>query len=191
MICLTCGTENDSQAESCRFCGGRLIDWRSGASAPAGAAPQEVPTAGPAQHYAGFWRRFIAFLIDQLLLGIVTFFFTASYFLTSVTEPDTEMFMITLISNKIFSILLHWIYFTVMESCPTQATLGKMAIGIVVTDYEGRRISFLRANGRYFGKFLSALLFGIGFIMAGITRRKQALHDMIAATLVVMKQGIA
>ncbi len=188
MICLTCGRENEAQVQSCRFCGSRLIDWRVARPA-AGPAPQEVPAAGPGPHYAGFWRRFVAILIDELLLGIVAFFFTATYFLTSMTGPDPEVFKITLISNKIFSILLHWLYFTIMESCPTQATVGKMAIGIVVTDCEGKRISLLRANGRYFGKFLSALLFGIGFIMAGITKRKQALHDMLAGTLVVMKHG--
>jgi uncharacterized RDD family membrane protein YckC len=62
-----------------------------------------------------------------------------------------------------------------------------MALGIVVTDLEGRRISWGRANARYWSKFISALIFLIGYIMAGFTQKKQALHDMIAGTLVVVK----
>jgi len=76
-----------------------------------------------------------------------------------------------------------WIYEAAMESSSKQATLGKMALGLKVTDEQGRRISFARATARYFSKFISAILF-IGYIMAGFTARKQALHDMIAGTLV-------
>jgi uncharacterized RDD family membrane protein YckC len=60
-----------------------------------------------------------------------------------------------------------------------------MALGIIVTDLEGRRIGFGRATGRYFAKILSALILGIGFLMVAFTQRKQGLHDMIAGTLVV------
>lgn len=72
-----------------------------------------------------------------------------------------------------------------MESSAKQATLGKMALGIVVTDLEGARIGFGRATGRYFAKILSGLILGIGFLMAAFTERKQGLHDIIAGTLVV------
>jgi uncharacterized RDD family membrane protein YckC len=74
-----------------------------------------------------------------------------------------------------------------MESSVKQATLGKLAIGIIVTDLQGSRITFGRATGRYFGKILSSLILSIGYIMAGFTEKKQALHDMIAGCLVVMK----
>jgi uncharacterized RDD family membrane protein YckC len=72
-----------------------------------------------------------------------------------------------------------------MESSAKQATVGKMALGIIVTDLDGRRIGFGRATGRYFAKILSALTLGIGFLMAGFTERKQALHDMVASCLVI------
>jgi uncharacterized RDD family membrane protein YckC len=62
-----------------------------------------------------------------------------------------------------------------------------MAIGIKVTDLNGNRISFGRATGRYFAKILSGMILMIGYIMAGFTEKKQALHDMIASCLVVMK----
>jgi len=78
-----------------------------------------------------------------------------------------------------------WLYFALMESSAWQATLGKRAVGIKVTDMEGGRISFGRATGRHFGKFVSALIFYIGFIMAGFTEKRQALHDIMAGCLVV------
>ncbi|MGB6469852.1 MAG: RDD family protein, partial [Candidatus Acidiferrales bacterium] len=68
-----------------------------------------------------------------------------------------------------------------------QGTLGKRALGLLVTDLEGRRVSFGRASGRYFGKIVSALILMIGFIMAGFTEKKQALHDMLAGCLVLRK----
>ncbi len=74
-----------------------------------------------------------------------------------------------------------------MESSSKQATLGKMALGIIVTDVNGERIGFGRATGRFFGKIVSGMIFYIGYIMAGFTDRKQALHDMMAGTLVVNK----
>ena len=65
--------------------------------------------------------------------------------------------------------------------------VGKRAKGIMVTDLNGNQISFGAANKRYWGKFLSALILMIGFMMAGLSKRKQALHDMLAETLIVRK----
>jgi len=78
-------------------------------------------------------------------------------------------------------------YYVGQESSRKQATLGKRALGIIVTDLHGNRISNGRAVGRYFAKLLSALILLIGYFMAGFTEKKQALHDMIAGTLVVVK----
>ena len=73
----------------------------------------------------------------------------------------------------------------------SEATPGKLAVGICVTDLEGQRISFPRALGRTLGKLLSVLFFGLGFLMAGWTARKQALHDLLAGTLVVQRARVA
>ncbi len=173
MKCPRCGKEHDELARFCQYCGLGLS---------AGEAE-----ALPEPRYAGFWRRFAAIIIDELILGAVSVFFSVTYLLTIMSSPDFETVKITVLSNRIFSLFLHWLYFTIMESSSIRATLGKMALGIIVTDYKGRRISFARANGRYFGKILSAFIFCIGFMMAGFTRKKQALHDMLAETLVVMK----
>ncbi|MGC4090180.1 MAG: RDD family protein [Polyangiaceae bacterium] len=77
-----------------------------------------------------------------------------------------------------------WLYFAIMESSPRQATVGKLALGLAVTDENGRRIGFGRATGRYFAKIISSIILLIGFMMVGWTARKQGLHDLIAGTLV-------
>lgn len=186
MICPKCGTTSDEQARFCRFCGHVLLvgDEQVEAEPVRG----EIAAASPVTvHYAGFWRRFLALFIDEIILGAVSLFLSATYLLTVTSGPDLESIKVVALGNNIFSFFLHWLYFTLLESSPTRATLGKMAIGIIVTDYNGQRISFLRANGRYFAKFVSAFIFFIGFLMAGLTRKKQALHDLLAETLVVLK----
>lgn len=120
--------------------------------------------------YAGFWKRFVAYLIDGIILGII------GAILTSQMDEAVAGTVTT---------ILGWLYFAGMESSSRQATLGKSVLGIYVTDLDGNRISFLRATGRYFAKILSGLILGIGYIMAAFTARKQALHDMLASTLVL------
>src|SRR6185503_12528829 len=82
-----------------------------------------------------------------------------------------------------------WLYQTLMESSKLQATLGKMALGLRVTDLDGNRISWGRANARYFASILSMMTLYIGYIMAAFTQKKQALHDMVAGTLVLGQQS--
>jgi uncharacterized RDD family membrane protein YckC len=122
--------------------------------------------------YAGFWNRAIALLIDSVLLAIV------SIIVNILLNENAAGFIGTLVG---------WLYFAGMESSGRQATLGKSAMGLVVTDMNGNRISFLRATGRYFAKILSALILLIGYIIAAFTARKQALHDMLASTLVLKR----
>jgi uncharacterized RDD family membrane protein YckC len=87
----------------------------------------------------------------------------------------------------IFLLFGSWLYEAFMESSSYQATLGKMIFGMKVTDLNGNRISFERATGRHFAKWLSAMIFCIGYIMVGFTERKQGLHDLLAGTLVLRK----
>jgi len=99
--------------------------------------------------------------------------------------PGLGVHIVDGIVGFVFSSCASWIYEAAMESSAKQATLGKMALGLKVTDVEGRRISFARATGRHFAKYISGMILLIGYIMAGFTARKQALHDMIAGTLVI------
>jgi uncharacterized RDD family membrane protein YckC len=133
--------------------------------------------------YAGFWRRFAAWILDGLLLSLVTVPFTLQFGGDAAAEAARTSAVGTI------STVVGWLYFALMESSAKQATVGKMALGIIVTDEDGRRIGFGRATGRYFAKILSALILGIGFLMAGFTERKQALHDMVASCLVIKGQA--
>ena len=105
-----------------------------------------------------------------------------------VNMPGIGINLVSIVVRFVFGALVKWIYEALMESSSRQATVGKIALGLKVTDLEGKRISFSRASGRVFGKYISAMIFFIGYIMAGFTERKQALHDMIAGTLVVRTQ---
>jgi len=136
----------------------------------------DLTTTKPAvssANYAGFWKRFAAILIDGIIISAASAMFTAG----------------TMGMGWVSIFVLPWLYEAVMLSSEKQATLGKMALGIAVTDLAGGRISFGRATGRHFAKWVSALLLGVGFLMAAFTEKKQALHDMMAETLVVNKQS--
>jgi uncharacterized RDD family membrane protein YckC len=151
--------------------------------------------------YAGFWKRFAAYCIDKLLISAVTLmlvlpvlaFFGVGILTVAMEEREEELVAVILAAIVSYGLLalaltvMTWLYHAVMESSTQQATLGKMALGIKVTDLEGRRISFGRATGRYFSKIISDLTFSIGYILAGFTDKKQALHDMVASCLVVNK----
>ena len=132
--------------------------------------------------YGGFWVRVFAYLVDIIPLSIVLL-------VTSMVAGEPlfgddyapERYWVSDLVRLIAGIA----YFARFESSSYQATPGKMAVGLIVVDETGRRISFLRASGRYFAKVLSALILLIGFILVAFTARKQGLHDMIASTLVV------
>jgi uncharacterized RDD family membrane protein YckC len=127
--------------------------------------------------YAGFWRRVLAVIIDGLLLSAVT-----APFIFAIGGDDAYS---ARSGASTFPSVIGWLYYALMESSAKQATLGKMALGIVVTDLDGRRIGFGKATARYFAKILSVLTIGIGFLMVAFTERKQGLHDILAGTLVV------
>jgi uncharacterized RDD family membrane protein YckC len=136
--------------------------------------------------YAGFWKRLFAFVIDHLVLMGLSFGvgLALGFVLALTLGPNLDVNQLALIGNGV-GLVLFWLYFTVQESSESQATVGKRALHIKVTDEFGQRISFARANGRFFGKFLSGALLGLGYLMAAFTERKQALHDLLAHTLVV------
>lgn len=137
--------------------------------------------------YAGFWRRVAAFLIDTILLSfiVIAIIVVLWFALGSTNISNEEKLSVLQVINFVVSVAMNIGYFAVMESSASQATLGKMALGIKVTDLNGRRITLGRAVGRAFGKMLSWIICYIGLIMAGFTERKQGLHDMLASTLVL------
>lgn len=151
-----------------------------------------MPDGNP--QYAGFWRRVGALFVDAIVLNLAMVaigFVLPVHEAVDLAAPDSALglffaFQYNTLGTLVI-ILLGWLYYAGMESSVRQATLGKMALSLVVTDLEGERIGFGRATGRYFAKFLSWLTLLVGFFMAGFTRRKQALHDILAKTLVISR----
>jgi uncharacterized RDD family membrane protein YckC len=137
--------------------------------------------------YAGFWRRLAALLIDSLFAGAAGFLigFLIGIVVVASGGGDLDRGWSALIN--VVSVFGWFLYFALMESSSHQATVGKIALGIQVTDIDGDRLSFGRALGRNLAKLISAIILYIGFILAAFTERKQALHDMIAGTLVVKR----
>lgn len=160
-----------------------------------------IPTAAPSPRplsYAGFWKRFAAYLIDGCLISFASLFFIVPLVIVvgvggasgELDDPSVGLIAV-LLGMYVFAVMilfvLQWLYYAIMEST-RGATFGKMALGIKVVDLDGHPISFGRASGRYFAKIISSLTFGIGYVIAGFSQQKQALHDMIAGCLVVNKE---
>ncbi|MFJ7747281.1 RDD family protein [Peribacillus sp. NPDC097295] len=153
------------------------------------------------KEYAGFWIRFGANIIDGIIIGIpsgilmtiVNLFWIGS--MSSVQEDmydptyggggEIFAFMGGTLITVFLSVLISFFYYTLLHSSKWQGTIGKKLLNIKVVDLNGKRIGFGKASGRYFATILSGIIFYIGYIMAGFTERKQALHDMVAGTLVI------
>jgi len=155
-------------------------------------------------NYAGFWMRFVAIIIDGIIIGVAQSFifvpilaalglgFASSAQTMDFSDPEQAAGMIASIGALIggywiLSLSIQVLYFSFMEASKFQATLGKMALGIKVTDLNGGKLDFGKAFIRNISKILSYMILFIGYIMAGFTEKKQGLHDMIASTLVVKK----
>jgi uncharacterized RDD family membrane protein YckC len=218
VYCSKCGGVMAAGAVFCSNCGqvfsvaavpSRAPIASASLAAPVGGGGAVIPAyaeyaAVPRVEYAGFWLRFLALLIDNVVLGlglvlilIPLIFLTGLHELLGQFHPDEElndagifglMGFVFLLATA--SLVLTWLYHALMESSEWQATLGKKALGLVVTDMAGQRVSFARSTGRHFGKIITNLVpLLIGYLMAGFTAKKQALHDMLAGCLVLRRNG--
>lgn len=129
------------------------------------------------QGYGGFWIRFLALLVDSLIITIVLIGLV--FLVASFGGPAATTAVSVLASVGPF------LYFVVMHASERQATWGKALLGMVVTNADGERISFLRSLARELGKILSTIPLLLGYVVAGFTKQKQALHDVVASTTVV------
>lgn len=116
---------------------------------------------------AAFSLRAVALVIDMAILSVV------------------HGILFTLTLSPFAGIVGSWLYYALCESSRWQATPGKKLLGLIVVTEDYDSVSFGRASGRFFCKFLSSALFGVGFIMAAFTDRRQALHDIVARCLVL------
>lgn len=218
MYCSKCGGLMADGAAFCSNCGQAFSSAAIAPRPPVMSAAAAVPVAGgapvvpayaasismPRVEYAGFWLRLVALVIDNVILGLGFFLIVIPLiFLTGFRRfldefhpgealNDTGIFMLIVFFflAATGALVFTWVYHALMECSEWQATVGKKALGLVVTDMAGQRVSFGRATGRHFGKMITNMIPAfIGYVMAGFTEKKQALHDMLAGCLVLRRNG--
>jgi uncharacterized RDD family membrane protein YckC len=181
-----------------------MPDWQPAAAVPELAAAVSAPGGAvgyfnpltpnlEAPVFAGFWLRFAAYIIDYFVLAFLGYIIGA---MLAIQRPmllhhhRSPFAMLFAVGGEAFFLQLAtgWLYYAIMETSRFQGTVGKIAVGLAVTDLDGQRLDFGRASGRFFAKLLSNLTLGFGYMMAGWTEKKQALHDIIAGCLVIRKR---
>jgi uncharacterized RDD family membrane protein YckC len=202
MFCPKCGKETDASGKFCQWCGADI----ESVAARAPVAAHEEDDSPDVGVYAGLGRRFVACIVDIIVIvifGLVAasvlglfrglqnaFFYLVQQVPAAELTPDgstTALVGSILAAYGLLLVVIPWLYFAGFESSRSQATPGKVLMGLVVTDMEGTRPTFARTTLRFFGKFISALIIFIGFLMIGFTKKHQGLHDRIAGCLVLLQ----
>jgi len=209
VFCSKCGAAISADSAFCTSCGTPHV--RTALASPAAVTvPPNVGVAGYSAArgqlmYGGFWLRFVAYLVDSVAMGIAVFaIFIPLVAITGAAahlhgledmqrrgQPDPAVvaaFITLFVTFVGAALLITWLYHAYFESSSWQATPGKRVMNLYVTDLSGQPITFLNATGRHFAKIVTGLIpLFIGYIMAAFTERRQALHDMIASTLVLRR----
>ena len=202
MFCPECGAQAADTQKFCVKCGTGFAASRHQRAVSPPPAPPPLPAVAfvtppavrsgntgskaqilgvPDDVYATFWSRASAFAVDYVIIVFACGFLRGLMGITVALGGSNQSFFW-------LTVLALWVYKAAMESSARQATLGKLALDIKVTSLSGERIGFWRAVGRNFSQVLSAIILYIGYLMAAFTKRRQALHDMIAGTLVTRRQ---
>ncbi len=195
-VCGSCGSQALPDGEFCLFCGDVLTkSGRQVAALPRSKlARAELTTVLPMtedREYAGFWRRAGAGTIDVtlevlaalLLVGLIYAALNLVGRLVGLEGENAKFFL-----GFIFVPLLAvggWLYAALSESSRYRATIGKRIMRLQVVNADGGKLTFGQASARHVMKFLSLFSLGLGFLMAGWTKRRQALHDMPCDCLVI------
>ena len=186
-FCTQCGARVNEKDLFCPNCGHTRIKQASQPpehAQPDTTAPQFSPAEPAVQmQYAGWWRRFVAMMLDSillLLLGSIIDFVLAKIF-----GPPIELTDPAFVLGFLLGAVLGILYYVVTESGSSQGTPGKCLVGLKVVDLDGNRISGTKALGRHFGKWVSSLALMAGWFFPIFTKKKQALHDIMAGTLII------
>jgi uncharacterized RDD family membrane protein YckC len=155
-------------------------------------AIRELAALPPRPAFAGFWLRAVAYLIDTVLISLVFGLIASLYPSTFIKYPDAATTSLASLPQLtpiafVITITATWFYYTVFEASIWQATPGKRVMKLYVSDLSGRRLTFARAAARNLAKMISSLTFLVGYLVAGFTEKKQALHDILASCLVLRK----
>ena len=191
-VCTSCGNSRLPYGRFCLFCGDLLSDSDERASALSNQPLVESSTAEPlAGGYAGFWLRAWAGSVDVALelIGALLVTLAIDLVLGRVGHmlgyaPWIPKFFAGVAYVPVLAIG-GWLYCAFAESSAHRATIGKRIVGLQVVTAKGGRLSFAQATVRHFMKFLSLFSAGFGFMMAGWTKRRQALHDMPSDCVVI------
>ncbi|AHM61434.1 transmembrane rdd family protein [Flammeovirgaceae bacterium 311] len=145
--------------------------------------------------YATFWSRLLAIIIDYFLVNLVLSLIIAAVIVIGyadegpgiVQQGDDLVRDLTESWGPAQLLLLggYWLYFAIMHSSAWGATVGKRVLGLYVADEDGHRLSFWQASLRFLGKLISLFTLFVGFLVALVHPRRQALHDLIAKTYVM------
>jgi uncharacterized RDD family membrane protein YckC len=210
VYCSKCGSEISNATAFCPTCGQAVAVLVATAASPSAMTIAPIPPASMAPAspgygvaYAGFWLRFVAYIIDGVVSGLAFLILLIPLFiLTGAGAALSRISSGEDISDEVATFLglgflfgffgiiflVSWLYYALSESSSWQATLGKKMLNLKVTDMIGQPISFGRASGRFFAKIITGMIpLAIGYIIAGFTEKKQAIHDMIASCLVLRK----
>jgi uncharacterized RDD family membrane protein YckC len=200
LTCEKCGAEIPDGASYCSQCETPLSVAHIGpVYVPQSAQPPEVIPAipdlsrlPPRPAFAGFWLRAVAYLFDTILISLVLGLIASFYPATFIKFPDAAAPSLTALPQLTpiaFAITMTatWFYYTIFEASVWQATPGKRVLRLYVADLNGQRPTFARAAGRNLAKIISSLTFLVGYLVAGFTERKQALHDILASCLVLRR----
>lgn len=186
--CPSCKTMNQMTARFCLNCGASLSGGEEQTPYQPPATTQ-APAMASGFVYAGFWKRLLAYIVDSIIFHFLMTVIALFGFVNALDfqEPDPEALITSLSSYFLIYYPAWWMYFALQESSSAQATLGKRLVGIKVTDMIGQQLSFMHAAGRQLAGAITSVTLTIGYLMAAFTRRKQALHDLMAGCVVVNK----
>ncbi len=206
MRCSKCGCLNAKNDGLCLRCGASL-EVRAAAARPAGidrtfdaikrdlaeidtpsVSRSAIALGGPSAQvrYGGFWRRFWAYMLDEIVLDFVSIFVYGAaivivrYVSPEIEDPVKALLIPQIAANTIIK-AFYFIYFHGL----TGQTVGKLALGIKVVKRDGDTIGFARATVRYFSSIISMLCVGLGFVWIVFDDRKQGWHDKMAGSFVV------
>jgi uncharacterized RDD family membrane protein YckC len=154
----------------------------TGSATPPTEPPPESPHEGVV--YATFGDRFIAFLIDAVLLACVWYALSIPLFSMLGIDDATPPRQVRL-TRTLSVIALGVLYHTTLDSSRWQGTVGKQALGIKLVDLAGQRITWPRAMGRSFASVLSMVVIYMGYLAASSDRQVRTWHDRLAKTLVI------
>ena len=164
--------------------------------APAWHDTRPVAVVGAIGPPAGFWIRFVAFLIDGLILGIIAGVIVGAMAIVAIVigvgfhgddDENVALIVIGMLLGAIALIVVSWLYEALMTSSHNGATFGKRALGLRIVRADGATLSFGRATARHFLKAMITPLvpFAVGYLLAAFTNGKRALHDFMADTFVI------